>query len=296
VTPVILDTDIGTDIDDTWALAMLLRCPELDLRLVVTTSGDVEYRGWLVAGMLAATGRHDVPIALGAGGAEDLGKPQARFAAEARRRGHRAGLRSDGIVALVDTLMESAEPVTIVSIGPASTLAAALAVEPAIAGRARVVGMYGSVRVGYDGRPSADPEYNVVVDIPACRAVLEAPWEVTITPLDTIGTVVLSGEHYAAIRQTEGPLIGAVLRNYEEWAVATGQPALHEERTTTLFDTVAVYLAYAEDLVEIEQLALAIDDDGRMHVRDGAPVTRVATRWRDPAAFTDHLVARLTAM
>ena len=34
--PVILDTDIGDDIDDTWALALLLRCPELDPRLVVT--------------------------------------------------------------------------------------------------------------------------------------------------------------------------------------------------------------------------------------------------------------------
>ncbi|MEI6563560.1 MAG: hypothetical protein WCO42_04540 [bacterium] len=29
--PVILDTDIGTDIDDTWALAMLLRCPDMPL-------------------------------------------------------------------------------------------------------------------------------------------------------------------------------------------------------------------------------------------------------------------------
>jgi hypothetical protein len=38
--PVILDTDIGTDIDDTWALAMLLKSPELDAKLVVSDSGD----------------------------------------------------------------------------------------------------------------------------------------------------------------------------------------------------------------------------------------------------------------
>jgi hypothetical protein len=36
-TPVILDTDIGDDIDDTWALAMLLKSPELDLKFVTTT-------------------------------------------------------------------------------------------------------------------------------------------------------------------------------------------------------------------------------------------------------------------
>ena len=33
--PVILDTDIGDDIDDTWALGFLLRSPEFDVKLVV---------------------------------------------------------------------------------------------------------------------------------------------------------------------------------------------------------------------------------------------------------------------
>jgi inosine-uridine nucleoside N-ribohydrolase len=54
--PVILDTDIGTDIDDTWALAMLTRCPELEPRLVVTATGDTTYRARFVAGMLQSAG------------------------------------------------------------------------------------------------------------------------------------------------------------------------------------------------------------------------------------------------
>lgn len=41
--PVILDTDIGGDIDHTWALAMLPRCPELDVRLVVSDTGNTRY-------------------------------------------------------------------------------------------------------------------------------------------------------------------------------------------------------------------------------------------------------------
>ena len=47
--PVILDTDIGSDIDDTWALAMLLKSPELDLKFVTTTTGDPRYRAKIVA-------------------------------------------------------------------------------------------------------------------------------------------------------------------------------------------------------------------------------------------------------
>ena len=63
--PVILDTDIGDDIDDTWALVMLLKSPELDLRLVVTDFGDTVYRARLVAKLLQVAGRTDVPIGIG---------------------------------------------------------------------------------------------------------------------------------------------------------------------------------------------------------------------------------------
>jgi len=45
--PVIFDTDIGSDIDDTWALAFLLRCPELDVGLLTTDRGRPAYRAKL---------------------------------------------------------------------------------------------------------------------------------------------------------------------------------------------------------------------------------------------------------
>ena len=63
--PVIIDTDVGTDVDDMWALAFALRCPELDIRLITTCTGDVEYRAALVAKLLEVAGRTDIPIGLG---------------------------------------------------------------------------------------------------------------------------------------------------------------------------------------------------------------------------------------
>jgi len=63
--PVILDTDIGTDIDDTWALALLLRCPELDVRLVVSDTGNTEYRAAIIARLLEVAGRTDIPVGIG---------------------------------------------------------------------------------------------------------------------------------------------------------------------------------------------------------------------------------------
>ena len=65
--PVIFDTDIGDDIDDTWALAMLLKSPQFDVKLITTTCGASQARGKLVAKLLTVAGRTDVAVGLGPG-------------------------------------------------------------------------------------------------------------------------------------------------------------------------------------------------------------------------------------
>ena len=55
-TRVLLDTDIGGDIDDTWALALALRCPEIDLRLVLTdTAATLELSALMVEPSVLST-------------------------------------------------------------------------------------------------------------------------------------------------------------------------------------------------------------------------------------------------
>ena len=71
------------------------------------------------------------------------------------------------------------------------------------------------------------------------------------------------------------------------------RPALAEERSTTLFDTVAVYLAFSDDLLEMETIPLAVRDDGLTYeTEDGRPVS-AALGWRDLPAFRQDLVRRL---
>jgi inosine-uridine nucleoside N-ribohydrolase len=324
---VVLDTDIGGDIDDTWALAMLLRCPELDLRLVTTVTGDTTYRARLAAGILSAAGRDDIPVGIGAASTFPDGvpaQPQRRFADEVDLDGYRGTVHADGIAALIDCVMSSAEPVTIIAIGPMTNIGAALALEPAIAENARLVGMLGSVRgVGsvLQGHPDMGggpvPEYNVQADVSACRAAFEAPWESTITPLDTCAEIVLRGERYQRVRAADSRLSKALLRNYQVWyetllaastqfldgfsfidryfGDAVADVPYWQRGSSVLFDTVAVYLAYDESLLNIERLPIALDDDGLMHITPGAPELRVATSWRDRDKFENHLVDRLTA-
>ena len=65
-------------------------------------------------------------------------------------------------------------------------------------------------------------------------------------------------------------------------------------QSSVLFDAVAVYLAFSEELLVMEDLGLRITDDGYTVVDDGAKVVHCATDWRDLPAFEDLLVQRLT--
>lgn len=63
--PVLFDTDIGTDIDDAYALAQILHSPELKLLGVTTVSGDAVARAHLAAKLLTVAGRPEIPVYAG---------------------------------------------------------------------------------------------------------------------------------------------------------------------------------------------------------------------------------------
>ena len=57
--------NIGTDIDDVFALALVLASPKLGLRGVTTVSDDAYGRALIACRFLEAAGRSDVPVAAG---------------------------------------------------------------------------------------------------------------------------------------------------------------------------------------------------------------------------------------
>jgi len=102
--PVILDTDIGSDIDDTWALALMLRCPELDVKLVTSATGDTIYRAKLIARMLEVAGRSDIPVGVGLrqGGAPG---PQAPWVAGYDLGRYPGPVHEDGVGAMIGAIL-----------------------------------------------------------------------------------------------------------------------------------------------------------------------------------------------
>src|SRR5512144_1165925 len=112
-TPVILDTDIGSDIDDTWALALLLASPELDLKMVVTDSHDVIGRARIVGKFLQKVGRTDVAVGIGQR-MDNRGGPQFEWAADYDLEAYPGTVHEDGVGAMVKTIMSSLQPITLI--------------------------------------------------------------------------------------------------------------------------------------------------------------------------------------
>lgn len=292
-TPVILDTDIGDDIDDSWAVAMLLNSPELDVKLITTVRGDPEPRARIVAKMLAAAGRTDIPVGIGV----SCGKNTVQimpyiegFDPEA------AGITmyADGVAEMIRIIMTAPVPVTIIAIGQVTNIAEALRREPRIAERARIVAMFGSLAKHHRTNREEGlfdgiiPEWNVKQDIPAAQAMFRASWPITITPLDTCADIVLSGAHYARAASSALPVTRAVMESYAMWRHGTDTG-----KSSILFDTVAVYLAFSEYLLVMEEMRLIVDDEGYTRKSGSGRAVRVAIRWKDREAFKELLINRL---
>jgi inosine-uridine nucleoside N-ribohydrolase len=288
--PVILDTDLGDDIDDTWALAMLLGCPQVDLKLVVTASDDTPKKTRLVAKILERIGRTDVPIGTGVK-TSDNALHQEKWLSDYHLDAYKGKVYPDGVQAMIDLIRASSGDIALLLIGPQTNIQEALKRDPGIAEKTRVVAMAGSVDIGYNGAPRRVPEYNVVRNVRAAQAVFAAPWDITIAPLDACGTLILKGDRFAKVDTSKDPKAVTVIENYRQW---TNYPNHPKGQSSVLFDTVAAYLTFDNSLCDIKTIKLAIDDKGNTVPDEKGRPVHCALGWKNRKAFEDLLVGALT--
>lgn len=160
--PIIFDTDIGSDIDDALALALALQSPELDVRAVTTVTDDTVGRSRLAWKELGLYGRHDIPLATGAGetlmgpALTQRVPPQFQVLTAQDVLPPAASRRAADLI--VDTLMESRRKLTLVPVGPLTNIALALKMEPRIKDKIeRIVLMGGAFGLVW-WRPNTAPQ------------------------------------------------------------------------------------------------------------------------------------------
>jgi inosine-uridine nucleoside N-ribohydrolase len=285
--PVILDTDIGDDIDDAFALAFALRSPELQILGITTAYGDTELRAKLVDRYLAAVGRSDIPVAAGVSTAHDNVFTQAAYARQAPGRKH-----ADAVTFLLDQIRAHPGQITLIAIGPLFNIRAAIKRDPATFHQLkRVVLMGGSVYRGYDGANGEhhppDPEWNILRDPAGAKALLASGVPVFVMPLDST-QIHLETPEREKIFSHGSPLTDQLTLLYHQWMAG------NDWHTTapTLFDPVAVAYAIRPDLCPAKPMHLEVDDKGFTRPVGGTPNAQVCLQ-SDEKGFLKPFLDRI---
>ncbi len=131
---VLLDTDIGSDIDDAVALAYLLAQPDCELLGITTVSGESDKRAELTSVLCKVAGRN-IPIYCGR--EEPLlfpqRQPQAPQAAALKQWPHDTGFRKgEAAHFLRETIRANPGEVVLLTIGPLTNIAALFAMDEEI--------------------------------------------------------------------------------------------------------------------------------------------------------------------
>ncbi len=283
-TPVLLDTDIGTDIDDAWALAYTLTRDDFDLTAVTITDGDTPARARVAAKVLFLTGRKDVPVAVGRRTpVPDRIDFQFQWAEDFTASSPTATPAADEIVAQA---RKHPGELVLMAVGPLQNVADALRKEPRLPQLVkRLVLMSGCV---YGSKWGLVAEWNVKQAVDDARLVYAAGFPLTIVPLDSTSKVVLAQAERERLRKHQSPLTTAIEALYRLWLEKPDQQMI-------LHDQLAIAEAAhpGEFFGRIETLPLVVDEKGftRVDRKHGKPVQVALEPKRD--AFMEHYLGRL---
>ncbi|KAA6457631.1 nucleoside hydrolase [Acidobacteria bacterium AB60] len=286
----ILDTDIGDDIDDAFALALVLRSPEIKLLGITTTFADTELRARLTDRYLAAAHRTDIPVAAGRKTPHTNVFTQAAYAEREPDHAH-----PDAVKFLFDQVRAHPGQITLIAIGPLVNVQDAIARDPATFKKLkRVVMMGGSVYKGYGtdaaGKPKPpEPEWNIARDPDGAKALLASGVPVFMMPLDST-QIPLDETRRERLFAFGSPLTDQLTLLYHQWVANTD----NHSPTPTLFDPVAAAYAIRPDLCPAKPLHLEVDSKGNTRPISGTPNAQVCVN-SDQNAFLDFFIRRITA-
>ena len=282
-----VDTDIGDDIDDAFALGLILRSPELHVLGISTAFGDTETRARLVDRLLAATSVQAIPVTAGVHTKTDNAMTQRVYAERFPARPH-----PDGAVALLDAIKRHPGEITLIAIGPLFNIGAAIDRDPETFRKLRrVVMMGGSVDRGYDGangqRRPPEPEWNIDRDPKDAAKLLAAGVPIFMMPLDST-QIHLETADRDALFAAGNPLTDQLTLLYHQWV---GNTPNHSP-TPTLFDPLAAAYTFRPDLCPMQPIRLTVDANGLTRRVPGEPNAQVCLK-SDEKGFLNLLLGRL---
>ena len=284
--PIIIDTDPG--IDDCLALLLALNSPELDVRAISISYGNaVVENAYRNAVEILRKVKHPVRVPLGIGArrplkrqlhvADDTHGPTGLGYAEVSP----AGVILDYVRPLERLLAAQPEPVTLVTLGPVTSLALVLRANPGLVRDkvSRHVAMIGNIEAA--GNQTRFSEFNAWCDPEALATVLAAEIPTEMIGLDVTRKLVIKGNEVERLAQ-HSPWLHDALRFYVEF---------HKKQEgldgAVINDVLAIAYLLQPDVLTFSDLRLAVDLDdgqsrGRTKLNPKGSFTRVAMEVHPP--------------
>lgn len=282
-----IDTDIGDDIDDAFAVGLMLRSPEVRVLGISTAFGDTETRARLTDRLLRASGITAIPVTAGVHTETKNAMTQRTYAERAPEQKH-----ADGVSAMLAAIREHPGQVTLLAIGPLFNVGAAIDRDAATFHKVkRVVMMGGSIERGYDGahgeRKGPDAEWNILQDPKGAQKLFASGVLIFMMPLDST-QIHLETEQRDKLFAADTPLTDQITLLYHQWIMQSW----NHSPTPTLFDPVAAAYIFHPDLCPATPMRVAVDDKGFTRSVGGAPNAQVCLK-SDESGFLSLLLSRL---
>jgi len=262
-TRIIIDSDIGDDVDDVFAIGLALASPEVEILGISSAWGDTQLRARMIDRLLTETNTTNIPVAEGIPTQTKTPFSQSAWA--------KAGIvatksHTQAVDFLLDQIKKDPGNITLVAIGPLTNIGAAIDRDPATFKKLnRVVIMGGAIRkgygdLGYTPDRGPQPEYNIYCDVAAAQKLFSSGVPIYMMPLDS--TQLKLDEDKRALLFKEGtPLTNALSVLYYQWG----------QQTPTLFDAMAVASVLHPSLCPTTPLHITVDKDGSTRESAGAP-------------------------
>ena len=279
---IILDTDVGTDVDDALALALAAASPELQIEGVTTVHGDAPLRARIARALLALAGRTEIPVVAGASlplrpaladpfhwhphlwGHEGVG-----LLADADRRPS-ADLDASADAAarfIVERAAERPGTLTLIAVGPLTNVARALLLEPRLADWLLEIVLMGGM---IDAERVPWPpvlETNLNADPGAAEIVFAAPVPRTIVPFEVTTQVFLTPEDRTRMHGWNEPLSATLVdlmeqmfNGFTDFSTSMNLPIdIFAEQRSYMHDPLAVYTAMATRYVALRRCHVALE-------------------------------------
>jgi purine nucleosidase len=250
--PIILDTDIGTDVDDAFALVMAAKEPQIDLLAVTTVYGNVDLRARMAKKLLNLLGKSDIPV--GAGQSQPLFDGKDSYWSGWEGKGLLEPLNenisydsSDAIDLMCRVLTSSPEKVVLVAIGPLTNIAVLIRDHPEVLPKIReIICMAGTLQPD-------DEEWNVQCDPEAALQLFTSGLPIKLGTRHFVNQALFTQEHRKALLLRSDPTLDILVRLLDEFLS-------HKTRNfSRMYDPITVSMAFTDQFLPTKTLPIKVN-------------------------------------